>query len=128
MSLAKRHRAMALTNDTASAQPEPRSRVSSPIVSGPRSLSTPRSSQRQRVIMECVEVVSLRELLRLRAAESESGREKSGQQQINDLDDITSGITPERPFVPRIIREIEEKDDIGKSLCRIPDVDVMSWN
>ena len=78
--------------------------------------------------MECVEVVSLRELLRLRAAESESGREKSGQQQMNDLDDITPGITPERPFVPRIIREIEEKDDIGKSLSRIPDVNVMSWN
>lgn len=126
MSLAKRHRAMALTNDTASAQSEPRSRVSSPIVSGPRSLSTPRSSQRQRVIMECVEVVPLRELLRLRAAES--GREKSGQQQMNDLDDITSEITPERPFVPRIIRELEEKDDIGKSLSRIPDVGMMSWH
>jgi hypothetical protein len=76
--------------------------------------------------MECVEVVPLRELLRLRTAGS--GREKSGQQQRNDLDDRTSEITPERPFVPRVIRELEEKDEIGKSLSRIPNVNVMSWN
>jgi hypothetical protein len=76
--------------------------------------------------MECVEVVPLRELLRLRVAES--GREKSGQQQRNDLDDHTSEITPERPFVPRVIRELEEKDEIGKSPSRIPNVNVMSRN
>jgi hypothetical protein len=63
--------------------------------------------------MECVEVVPFRELLRLQAAES--GTEKSGQQQRDDLDDHTSEITPERPFVPRVIRELEEKDEIGKS-------------
>jgi len=63
--------------------------------------------------MECVEVVPLRELSRLRAAES--GREKSGQPQRNDLDGHTSEITPERPLVPRVIRELEEKDEIGKS-------------
>jgi len=69
--------------------------------------------------MECVEVVPLRKRLRLRAAES--GREKSGQQQRNDLDDHTPEITPERPFVPRVIRdsELEEKDEIGKSLSWI---------
>jgi hypothetical protein len=43
--------------------------------------------------MECVEVVPLRKLLRLRTAESE--RENSGRQQRNDLDDHTSEITPE---------------------------------
>jgi hypothetical protein len=63
--------------------------------------------------MECVEVVPLRDLLRFRAAES--GREKGGQQQRDDLHDHTSEITPERPFVPRVIREQEEKDEIGKS-------------
>jgi hypothetical protein len=113
MPLAKRHRAIASTNDRARTQSEPRPRVSSPIVSGPRSLSTPRSSPRQRLIMECVEVVPLRDLLRFRAAES--GREKGGQQQRDDLHDHTSEITPERPFVPRVIREQEEKDEIGKS-------------
>ena len=61
--------------------------------------------------MECVEVVPLGDLLRLRAAES--GRKKSGQQQGNDLDVLTSEITPERPFVPRVTRG--EKDEIGKS-------------
>jgi hypothetical protein len=120
MPLAKRHRAIASTNDRTSTQSEPRQRVSSHIVSGPRSHSTPRSSPRQRLIMECVEVVPLRKILRLRAAESR--REKSGQQQRNDLDDHTSEITPERPLVPRVIRELEEKDEIGKSLSRIPSV------
>ena len=62
--------------------------------------------------MECVEVVSLREHLRLQVAES--GREKSGQRQMNDLDDHTLEVTPERPFVPRGIRELEEKNEIGK--------------
>jgi len=76
--------------------------------------------------MECVEVVPLRELLRLRAAESGTG--KSGQRQRNDLDDHTSEITPERPFVPRIIRELEEKDEIGKSLSWISNVNVMTWD
>jgi hypothetical protein len=100
--------------------------VSSPIVSGPRSLSTPRSSPRQRLIMECVEIVPPRELSRLRA--SESGREKSGQQHRNNLDDHTSEITPERPLVPRVIRALEEKDEIGMLISRIPNVNVMSWN
>jgi hypothetical protein len=76
--------------------------------------------------MECVEVVPLRKLSRPRAAES--GRETSGQQQRNDLDDQTSEITPERPFVPRVIRELEEKDEIGKSLSWIPSVNTMTWN
>jgi hypothetical protein len=67
--------------------------------------------------MECVEVVPLRKLLRLRTAESE--RENSGRQQRNDLDDHTSEITPERPFLPRVIRELEEKDEIGKLLSWI---------
>jgi hypothetical protein len=83
--------------------------MSSPIISGLHTLSAPRSSPRQRLIMECVEVVPLDELLRLRAAES--GREKSGQQQRNDLDDQTSEFKPERPIVPRVVREQEE---IGK--------------
>jgi hypothetical protein len=76
--------------------------------------------------MECVEVVPLRELLRLQA--TESGRGKSGKQQRNNLDDHTPEITPERPFVPRVIRELEENDEIGKSPSRIPNVDVMWWN
>jgi hypothetical protein len=126
MPLAKRHRAIASTNDRARTQSEPRSRVSSLIVSGPRSLSTPRSSPRQRLIMECVEVVPSREHLRLRA--SKSGRKKRGQQPRDDLDDHTLEITPERPFVPRVIRELEEKNEIGKSLFRIPNVDVLSRN
>lgn len=61
--------------------------------------------------MECVEVVPLRKLSRLRGSGS---RERSGQQQRNDLDDHTAEITPERPFVPRVIRALEEKDEIGK--------------
>ncbi len=69
--------------------------------------------------MDCVEVVPLRELLHLRAAES--GRENSGQQR-NNLDDHTSEVTPERPFVRRVIRELEKNDEIGKSLSRIPKV------
>jgi hypothetical protein len=97
ISLAKSHHAIVSTNDGARAQSEPRSRlVSSPIISGLRSLSAPRSSPRQRLIMECVEVVPLDELLHFRAAES--GREQSGQQQRNDLDDHTSEVTPERPI------------------------------
>lgn len=76
--------------------------------------------------MECVEVVPLRELSRLRATESE--RETSGQQQRNDPDDHTLEITPERPFVPRVIREREEKDEIGKLLSRILNLNVMTWD
>ena len=75
--------------------------------------------------MACVEVVPLRELLRLRAAES--GRKKSGQQKRTDLDDHEFEITPEMPFVPRIIQELE-KDEIGRSRSRILKVNVISWN
>lgn len=75
--------------------------------------------------MACVEVVPLRELLRLRAAES--GRKKSGQQKRSDLDDHELEITPEMPFVPRIIQELE-KDEIGRSRSRILKVNVISWN
>jgi hypothetical protein len=74
--------------------------------------------------MDCVEVVPLRELLHRRAAEA--GRDKRRQQQRSDLDDHASEITPERPFVPRVMRELQEKDEIGKSLFRIPKVNVMS--
>ena len=68
--------------------------------------------------MDYVEVLPLRDLLRCRAAEA--GRDKRRQQQRSDLDDHTSEITPERPFVPRVMREKLEKDEIGRSLSRIP--------
>ena len=64
--------------------------------------------------MECVEVVPLRELLHRRTAEAR--KTKKRQQQTNDLDDHGLEITPERPIVPRVTRELQEKDEIGKSL------------
>ena len=123
---AKRSRATASTNDGLRTRSVPLTGVSSPIVPGPRSHSTPRSSPRQRLVMDCVEVMPLRDLLRCRAAEA--GRDKRRQQQRNDLDDHTSEITPERPFVPRVMRERLEKDEIGESLSRIPKGNFMWWN
>lgn len=64
--------------------------------------------------MECVEVVPLRELLHRRMAEARKNKKR--QQQTSDLDDHGLEITPERPFVPRVTRELQEKDEIGKSL------------
>jgi hypothetical protein len=64
--------------------------------------------------MDCVEVTPLRDLLYRRAAEA--GKDKRRQQQRTDLDVHASEITPERPFVPRVMREQLEKDEIGKSL------------
>jgi IS5 family transposase len=75
--------------------------------------------------MDCVEVVPLRELLHRRAAEA-AGRDKRGQEQRSDLDDHASKITPERPVVPRTMRELQEKDEIGKSLFQIPKVNLTS--
>jgi hypothetical protein len=123
MPSAKRHRATAPTRDGLRIHSVPLTGVSSPIVPGPRSFSTPRSSPRQRLVMDCVEVVSLRELLHRRAAEA--GRDKRRQQQRSDMDDHALEITPERPFVPRVIRELQEKDEIGKSLAWIPKVNAM---
>lgn len=75
--------------------------------------------------MTCIEVVPFRELLRLRAAKS--GRKKSGQQKRTVLHDHELEITPERPFVPRVIRELE-KDEIGESRSGILEFNVISWN
>jgi hypothetical protein len=62
--------------------------------------------------MDCVEVVPLRDLLHRRAAETR--RDKRRQQRRSDFDDHASEITPERPVVPRVMREKLEKDEIGK--------------
>ena len=126
MPSAKRHRPTTSTRDELRTHSVPLTGVSSPIVPVPRPLSTPRSSPRQRLVMECVEVVPLREFRHRQAAEA--GGDKRKQQQRSDLDDHASKITPERPFVPRAVRELQEKDEIGKSLSRTPKVNVMSWN
>jgi hypothetical protein len=55
--------------------------------------------------MDCVEVVSFREILRLRGAEAE--RDDNRMQQED---------APETPFVPRMTRERLERDEIGEIL------------
>jgi len=71
--------------------------------------------------MECVEIVPHRQA-------AGSGKENSGQQQRSGLDDHLSEITPERPFVPRLTRELQEKDEIGKPLSRILKIKNITWN
>jgi hypothetical protein len=64
--------------------------------------------------MDCVEVVPLREILRRRRADVEKNK-KGRQEQKNDSRyHVASEVTPETPFVPRMTRELSEKEEIGE--------------
>ncbi|KAI0289178.1 hypothetical protein BC826DRAFT_632676 [Russula brevipes] len=59
--------------------------------------------------MDCVEVVPLHDLLHRRGAEAQrNGR----RPQRNDSEGHASDGTPERPFMPRVMRERLERDEI----------------
>jgi hypothetical protein len=90
-------------------------RLSSPVIPSPRFLSTPRSSPHNRLVMDCVEVMSIRQLLRRRKADTERD-DMPSRQRKSDLNDE---VTPERPFVPRITRNLLEKYEIGTPFTRI---------
>jgi hypothetical protein len=62
--------------------------------------------------MDCVEVVPIRQLLRHREAEAERDDTRSRQLR-SDLNESAWEVTPERPFVPRMTRDLLEKDEIG---------------
>ncbi|KAH9977578.1 hypothetical protein BJV74DRAFT_860296 [Russula compacta] len=113
MPVAKRHRITASTNDGLGTHSVPLTRVTSPVIPGPRSVSvlTPMASPRNRLVMDCVEVVPLRELLPRRAAEAERD-DSRGQQHRSDPDDHGYEVTPERSFVPRATWELLEGDEI----------------
>ena len=64
----------------------PLTRLSSPVVRSPRSLSTLRSFPRNRPVMDCVKVMSLRELLQRREADAGGGDTRK-QRRGSDLDD-----------------------------------------
>ena len=68
--------------------------------------------------MDCVEVVPLRELLHRREANAERDDMRS-QQRRNGQDYHAWEVTPERSFVPRITRDLLERDEIGMPLTRI---------
>ena len=114
---AKRHCAAASPNNGLRTRSVPLTRVSSPVVPSPRSLSTPRASSRNRLVMDCVEVTPLRKPLHLREAGAQRHSMK-GQERRCDLDDHTWEVTPERPFMARTTRELVEGDEIGTSLAR----------
>ena len=64
--------------------------------------------------------MTLRELLGRREADAEGDDIRKQQRDIN-LDDHAWDVTPSRPFVPRVRRELLEKDEIGMSLSEIPE-------
>lgn len=111
MPAAKRRRVATSTDDSLRIRSEPLARVSSPVVSDPCSLSALKSSPRNRLVMDCVEVVPLRDLLHHRA---EAQRQRNGRRpQRNDSEDHASDGTPERPSMPRVMRERLEREEIG---------------
>lgn len=83
----------------------PPTRLSPPVGPDLRSRSTPKTTRRERLVIDCVEVVSFREILRRRGAEGERNDKRMQQ-----------GVTPETPFVPRMTRERLERDEIGEIL------------
>jgi len=117
MPATKRHCAASPT-DALRTHSAPLTRLSSPVVPSPRFLSTPRSSPHSRLVMDCVEVVPIRQLLRRREADAERDGMRSRQLR-SDLDDSAWEVTPERPFVPRMTRDLLEKDEIGTPFTRI---------
>ena len=64
--------------------------------------------------MDCVEVVPLREILRRRREEVEKDKKGSQQQKGGPRYHVASEVTPETPFVPRMMRELLERDEIGE--------------
>lgn len=112
MPVTKRHCAASPT-DALRTHSVPLTRSSSPVVPSPRFLSTPRSSPHNRLVMDCVEVVPIRQLLRCREADAERDDMGSRQHLRSDLDDYAREVTPERPFVPRMTRDLLGRDDIG---------------
>jgi hypothetical protein len=93
--------------------------LSSPVLRNPCSLSTPRSSPRNRLVMDCVEVMPLRELSHQRKAGAEDVDIRT-QHRDSDLDDNScDDVIPSRPFVPRVRRQLLERDEIGMALSEI---------
>ena len=72
------------------------------------------------MVMDCVEVVPIRQLLRRREADTERNDMRT-QQLRSDLDGYAWEVTPERQFVPRVTRNLLEKDDIGTPFTGIQD-------
>jgi hypothetical protein len=113
MPAAKRHR-LESTDDGLHAGSAPCTRLSPPVVPDLRSHSTPKTTQRERIVMDCVEVVPLREIMRRRGAEIE--REDMGRQLQQDDPGyrIALEAIPETPFIPRMTRELLERNEIGE--------------
>jgi len=74
--------------------------------------------------MDCVEVVPLRELLHRKEAER---YDKRGKQLRSELDDHAFDVTPEKPFIPRVSRALQEKDEIGRLRPWILEVGTVLW-
>jgi len=70
--------------------------------------------------MDCVEVMPLRELSHRREAGAE-GDDIITQHRGSDLDDNSWDVTSSRPFMPRVRRELLERDEIGMALSEIPE-------
>jgi hypothetical protein len=115
---AKRHCTSASPTGRLCTHSVPFARSSLPVIRSPRSRSTPRSFPHNRLVMDCVEVMPLRELLHRRKADAE-GDDKRKQRRNGDLDDHAWGVTPSRPFMPRVRRELPERDEIGMLLSEI---------
>jgi hypothetical protein len=69
--------------------------------------------------MDCVEVVPLHEQLLPRQEADAERVHMRNQQQSSDVEDHAWKVTPERPYVPRVKRDLLERDEIGTPLLLI---------
>jgi hypothetical protein len=104
----KRHRPSS-ANDRLRTRSAPLTRLSSPVIPGLRSHSTPKATLRQRLVIDCVEVVPLREILRRQGSKAERDKKRKRQRK-----DDSGYHVPETPLVPRMTRELFERDEIGE--------------
>jgi hypothetical protein len=113
MPAAKRCR-LESTNNELHRGSAPRSRLSPPVVPDLHSHSTPKATQRERIVMDCVEVVPLREIMRRRGAEMERVDKERQLRKDDPGYRIALDAIPETPFIPRMTRELLERNEIGE--------------
>ncbi|KAI0269932.1 hypothetical protein BC834DRAFT_578064 [Gloeopeniophorella convolvens] len=88
----------------------PLTRTSSPVDSNWRSHSTQKAVPRSKMVMDCVELVPLREILRRRKAQPKRADERMQPTPYEDYESWE--VTPDTPFVRRTIRELLAGDEI----------------
>ena len=108
---ASKRRRADLTNNRPYQHPAPPVRINEPNRRGAHSPLTPRTAPRTRLVMDCVEVVSLDDVLRRSKgkAKSDNGR---GADDRTRRENIMGA--PKTPFVRRTVRARLERDEIGE--------------